>query len=76
MTDTTLSAHLAVPARDAPAAPAAADRFAGNPWMMAPALLPLLIMPLGILFHPEWLIPLAELGTLALFATILRLMRL
>ena len=55
---------------------AAAERRAEALWAMAPALLPLLIMPLGILFHPTWLVPLAEFGTLVLFITILRLMRL
>ncbi|PWC55501.1 hypothetical protein [Azospirillum sp. TSO22-1] len=33
----------------------------------------LLIMPLGIVFHPEWLATVAEIGTLVAAVSILRL---
>ena len=35
----------------------------------------LLIMPLGIVFHPEWLATLAEVGTVVAAVCILRLTR-
>ena len=47
-----------------------------SPYIVFPALLLLLIMPLGIVFHPQWLAFLAEAGTFIMFMVILRLMRL
>ncbi|SMH61942.1 hypothetical protein [Azospirillum agricola] len=47
-----------------------------SPWVVFPGLIFLLIMPLGIIFHPSWLAALAELGTLTMFIIIFRLTRL
>lgn len=47
-----------------------------SPYVVFPALILLLIMPLGIVFHPTWLPTIAEIGALTMFGVIFRLMRL
>jgi len=47
-----------------------------SPWVVFPGLILLLIMPFGILFHPEWLAYLAEFATFTMFCVIFRLLRL
>ncbi|HEY0832895.1 MAG TPA: hypothetical protein VGE72_03205 [Azospirillum sp.] len=47
-----------------------------SPYVVFPALILLLIMPLGIVFHPTWLPLIAEVGALVMFAVIFRLTRL
>lgn len=46
-----------------------------SPWVVFPGMILLLIMPFGILFHPEWLGYLAEFGTFVMFCVIFRLLR-
>lgn len=46
-----------------------------SPFVVFPALVLLLIMPLGIVLHPAWLPTLAELGALTMFGVMFRLMR-
>lgn len=49
--------------------------FWNSPYTVFPALILLLIMPLSILFHPAWIVPLAELYALGMMVTIIRLTR-
>ena len=46
-----------------------------SPYIVFPALILLLIMPLGIVFHPAWLATLAEVGVVVMFIAIFRMMR-
>ncbi|MCG5241430.1 hypothetical protein [Azospirillum doebereinerae] len=46
-----------------------------SPWVVFPGLTLLLIMPFGILVHPEWLAYLAEFGTFVMFCLIIRMLR-
>lgn len=46
-----------------------------SPWVVFPGLTLLLIMPFGILVHPEWLSYLAEFGTFVMFCLIIRMLR-
>lgn len=64
-----------------PALPADAEaqvehsRRLDSPYIVFPALILLLIMPLGIVFHPAWLAMLAEVGVVVMFIAIFRMMR-
>lgn len=49
--------------------------FWNSPFTIGPALILLLIMPLAIHFHPDWIVPLAELYALGMMITIIRLTR-
>ena len=46
-----------------------------SPYMMYPALLLLLLVPLCILYHPAWIVPLAEIYAAGMMITIIRLTR-
>ncbi|MBK1838481.1 hypothetical protein JHL17_13760 [Azospirillum sp. YIM B02556] len=46
-----------------------------SPYIVFPSLILLLIMPLGIVFHPAWLATLAEVGVVVMFIAIFRMMR-
>ncbi len=46
-----------------------------SPYVVFPALVLLLIMPLGIVLHPSWLPAIAEVGALVMFGIIFKLMR-
>ncbi|PGH56994.1 hypothetical protein CRT60_10860 [Azospirillum palustre] len=46
-----------------------------SPYIVFPALILLLIMPFGILFHPAWLATAAEVGVVVMFIAIFRMMR-
>lgn len=52
------------------------DHRPESPYVVFPALLLLLIMPLGIVLHPTWLPFIAEAGALIMFGVIFRLTRL
>ncbi|MBY6261015.1 hypothetical protein EI613_03620 [Azospirillum sp. 412522] len=47
-----------------------------SPYVVFPSLILLLIMPLGIVFHPAWLATVAEVGVVVMFIAIFRMMRL
>ncbi|CAO3447538.1 hypothetical protein [Azospirillum argentinense] len=49
--------------------------YCNSPYFVFPALILLLIMPLSILFHPSWIVPLAELYAVGMMVTIVRLTR-
>ena len=49
--------------------------YCNSPYFVFPALILLLIMPLAILFHPSWIVPLAELYAVGMMVTIIRLTR-
>lgn len=49
--------------------------YCNSPYFVFPALILLLIMPLSIIFHPSWIIPLAELYAVGMMVTIIRLTR-
>ncbi|TWA67273.1 hypothetical protein FBZ82_107249 [Azospirillum brasilense] len=49
--------------------------YCNSPYVVFPALILLLIMPLSILFHPSWIVPLAELYAVGMMVTIIRLTR-
>ncbi|GAA4248949.1 hypothetical protein GCM10022293_10370 [Azospirillum formosense] len=49
--------------------------FCNSPYFVFPALILLLIMPLSIIFHPSWIVPLAELYAIGMMVTIIRLTR-
>lgn len=46
-----------------------------SPFTVFPALVLLLIMPLAIVFHPSWIVPLAEIYVVGMMITIIRLTR-
>ena len=46
-----------------------------SPYTIFPALILLLIMPLAIVFHPSWIVPLAEIYVVGMMITIIRLTR-
>jgi len=46
-----------------------------SPYTVFPAMILLLIMPLSIVFHPAWIIPLAEVYVVGMMITIIRLTR-
>ncbi|MBP2315211.1 hypothetical protein [Azospirillum soli] len=46
-----------------------------SPYTVFPALILLLIMPLSIIFHPAWIVPLAEIYVVGMMITIIRLTR-
>ncbi|WP_146041827.1 hypothetical protein [Azospirillum argentinense] len=49
--------------------------YCNSPYFVFPALILLLIMPLSIIFHPSWIVPLAELYAIGMMVTIIRLTR-
>ncbi|KAA0687186.1 hypothetical protein DS837_08185 [Azospirillum brasilense] len=49
--------------------------YCNSPYVVFPALILLLIMPLSIIFHPSWIVPLAELYAVGMMVTIIRLTR-
>ncbi len=46
-----------------------------SPYTVFPAMILLLIMPLAIVFHPSWIVPLAEIYVVGMMITIIRLTR-
>ena len=46
-----------------------------SPYVVFPALILILIMPLAIVLHPSWLPTIAEIGALIMFGVIFKLMR-
>ncbi len=46
-----------------------------SPYVVFPALVLLLIMPLGIVLHPSWLPAIAEVGAFVMFCIIFKLMK-
>ncbi|WP_042701639.1 hypothetical protein [Azospirillum sp. B506] len=52
-----------------------ASRRLESPYVVFPSLILLLIMPLGIVFHPAWLATAAEVGVVVMFVAIFRMMR-
>ncbi|MFD1626380.1 hypothetical protein [Azospirillum griseum] len=51
------------------------DNWGNSPFVVFPALVLLLIMPLAILFHPTWIVLPAVLWSFGMIATIIRLTR-
>lgn len=49
--------------------------YCNSPYFVFPAMILLLIMPLAIIFHPSWIVPLAELYAVGMMVTIIRLTR-
>ncbi|PWC32859.1 hypothetical protein [Azospirillum sp. TSO35-2] len=72
-----MSMHLANPSLlDAEISDAETNsRRLDSPYIVFPALALLLIMPLGIVFHPAWLATAAEVGVVVMFIAIFRMMR-
>lgn len=73
-----MSMQLAQPSlleEDGAAAETKLRRFE-SPYIVFPSLILLLIMPFGIVFHPAWLATAAEVGVVAMFIAIFRMMRL
>ncbi|WP_448191610.1 hypothetical protein [Azospirillum sp. sgz301742] len=61
---------------DTPAEEAeATGRRFDHPFIVFPALVLLLIMPLAIVFHPVWLPTIAEVGVAIMFIAIFRMSR-
>lgn len=68
-------AQPALPADEDTKAQVEHSRRLDSPYIVFPALILLLIMPLGIVFHPAWLATLAEVGVVVMFIAIFRMMR-
>lgn len=68
-------AQPALPADEDTEAQVEHSRRLDSPYIVFPALILLLIMPLGIVFHPAWLATLAEVGVVVMFIAIFRMMR-